>query len=608
MDDLVVGALEEGRIDGAERPISLRGQPRREGDGVLLRNSHVEGPLRMRSGEFIHAGAGRHCSGDRTDLGVGIREFRQRLAENVLVGRRTAAALRLLAGDDVELHHTVIFIGRVLRRSVALALLGDDVDEHRPFLGVADIFQHFDQRVDVMTVDGPDIIEAELVEESAAGEHAAGILLHPVRGDVERLGHCPRELLGDPPRGKILPRADQARQRISQRADRRRDRHVVVVEDDDEAVTGCSGIVHRLIGHARAHRPVADDRDRVMRVAGKLVGDREAERRRDRGRAVRCSERVVVALASLGEARQASALAQRADPVAASGQDLVGIGLVADVPNELVARRIEHIVERDRELDDTEARAKMAAGHRHCGNRLVPKLFGKLGELRLVEPPEFLRQADRIQQRRVRAFRHGARHYPQPAALSPKRRCKRDDFSKSSDLAQLFGAGAVLAGAADLDDRPPGGKAGIGGGFADSAGQCVIVDVDCLSAIVADQEDAIVKAVRMPVGDVGVLALDPPCEVGADEQVEDPVHAIGCDPPVLRFRHRFGDIIGAGRPLEPRQCVEHGLAHVRPLLALGLEPLAGCATKRFPFVELVFVRCHLVVQRYAPTGAAARSR
>ena len=46
----------------------------------------------------------------------------------------------------VELHHAVIFVGRVLRGRVALARLGDDVDQHRPFLGVADVLEHFDER------------------------------------------------------------------------------------------------------------------------------------------------------------------------------------------------------------------------------------------------------------------------------------------------------------------------------------------------------------------------------------------------------------------------------------------------------------------------------
>jgi hypothetical protein len=73
----------------------------------------------------------------------------------------------------------VIFVGGCLGRAVALALAGDDMDQHRPFVGVADILENLDQRIDVVAVDRPDIIEAELVEERAAGDQPARIFLHP---------------------------------------------------------------------------------------------------------------------------------------------------------------------------------------------------------------------------------------------------------------------------------------------------------------------------------------------------------------------------------------------------------------------------------------------
>ena len=64
-----------------------------------------------------------------------------------------------------------------------------------------------------------------------------------------------------------------------------------------------------------------------------------------------CSERVVFALRALGEAGKAAALTQSSDSGAPSGQDLVGIGLMADVPHDPVGRRIEHKVQRNGQLD-----------------------------------------------------------------------------------------------------------------------------------------------------------------------------------------------------------------------------------------------------------------
>ena len=82
---------------------------------------------------------------------------------------------------------------------------------------------------------------------------------------------------------------------------------------------------------------------------------------------MRRAERIVFALGALGETGQAAALAQRADAVAASGQDLVRIGLMADVPDHAVVRRVEHVMQGDGQFDHAKARAEVSAGH---GNRI----------------------------------------------------------------------------------------------------------------------------------------------------------------------------------------------------------------------------------------------
>ena len=97
------------------------------------------------------------------------------------------------------------------------------------------------------------------------------------------------------------------------------------------------------------------------------------------------TERIVFALGALGETRQPAALAQRADAVAAAGEDLVRIGLVTDVPDEPITRRIEDIMQRHRQLDNTKTCAEVTAGDRDSVDRLPPQLVGKLAELALLE-------------------------------------------------------------------------------------------------------------------------------------------------------------------------------------------------------------------------------
>ena len=100
---------------------------------------------------------------------------------------------------------------------------------------------------------------------------------------------------------------------------------------------------------------------------------------------MRRAEAVVFAFRALGEARQAAALTQRPDAVAPAGQDLVRIGLMADVPDQPVVRRVEHVVQRDGQLDDAEAGAEMPAGYRHRADRLAAQFVGNLAQVDFVD-------------------------------------------------------------------------------------------------------------------------------------------------------------------------------------------------------------------------------
>ena len=246
--------------------------------------------------------------------------------------------------------------------------------QDRPDLGVAHIAQHRQQMIEIVAVDRPDIVEAQLLEQRAAGHIGARVLDRPRDRAVERLGQMMRQLFADVAQLQIrMPRAEPGQ--ISRHgADRRRNRHVVVVQDHDQPLVARPGIVHRLVGHARRHRPVADHGDDVVLLAGQIPRHRHAQSGRDRGRGMRRPERVVFALRPLGKARQPAALPQRADAVAPAGQNLVRIGLVPDVPDQPVRRRVEHVVQRHRQFHHAQTRAQMPAGHRHRIDRLLPQL------------------------------------------------------------------------------------------------------------------------------------------------------------------------------------------------------------------------------------------
>ena len=85
-----------------------------------------------------------------------------------------------------------------------------------------------------------------------------------------------------------------------------------------------------------------------------------------------------------GNAGEAIELAHRRHALAAARENFVRIGLVADIPDDAVARRVVQIVQRDGELDHAEPRAEMAAGLADRVQQEGAQLIGELRQLGFV--------------------------------------------------------------------------------------------------------------------------------------------------------------------------------------------------------------------------------
>jgi hypothetical protein len=118
---------------------------------------------------------------------------------------------------------------------------------------------------------------------------------------------------------------------------------------------------------------------------------REALRDRQPRSRVAAVEDVVLALRSPGEAADAVDLTERSEAVEPAGQQLVGVGLVAGVPDDPVARRVEDPVQGDRQLDDAERLAEVAAGLRDGRDDGLPDLGGEGRELTLGQAAQVAR-------------------------------------------------------------------------------------------------------------------------------------------------------------------------------------------------------------------------
>src|SRR5262245_14377015 len=116
---------------------------------------------------------------------------------------------------------------------------------------------------------------------------------------------------------------------------------------------------------------------------------------------MRCAEGVVVALSPAREAGQPAAHAQGANAVAPASQNLVRIGLMADVPDQPIVRRGERMVERDGEFYDAETCAEMAAGDGDRVDGFGAQLGGKLFQLIAREIARVGGRIDFVEKRRV---------------------------------------------------------------------------------------------------------------------------------------------------------------------------------------------------------------
>ena len=236
---------------------------------------------------------------------------------------------------------------------------------------------------DVVAVDDADVGEVELLEQQARRPVGLDRRLDLGAEALDPAAEAERQLRQ--PLLDVLAGVEEARveaeavEVAGERADVGRDRHPVVVEDDHHRRLEAAGLLQRLVGDAAGQRAVADHRDDLAVLADaaphRLL---EADAVADRGRGVAGAHDVVLGLEDRAERGEAAVLADRLEPVLAAGEDLVRVGLVADVPEDLVARRLEQAVQRDGELAGAEVGAEVAAD---LADRVDDQLAGLLRDL-----------------------------------------------------------------------------------------------------------------------------------------------------------------------------------------------------------------------------------
>ena len=108
------------------------------------------------------------------------------------------------------------------------------------------------------------------------------------------------------------------------------------------------------------------------------------------------AEIVVFRLAAFREAGQSAVLAHRVHAVFTAGQDFVRIALMADIPHQMVFRRVVDIMQGDGEFDRTQVAGEMAAGGRYRFEQEGAQFGTQLRQFGLIQQAQVLRQVDGI--------------------------------------------------------------------------------------------------------------------------------------------------------------------------------------------------------------------
>src|SRR5688500_2925812 len=90
---------------------------------------------------------------------------------------------------------------------------------------------------------------------------------------------------------------------------------------------------------------------------------------------------IIFALTAFGKSAEAIIFPVRYKIIAASRKYFMPVGLVANIPYQLIVRSVINIMERSGQFYNAEAGAKMAPMHTYYINDVLPQLVAELVEL-----------------------------------------------------------------------------------------------------------------------------------------------------------------------------------------------------------------------------------
>ena len=136
----------------------------------------------------------------------------------------------------------------------------------------------------------------------------------------------------------------------------------MIIEYNDKVFIQICGIVQRFVSHSARQRAVADHRYDSKILSLKLPGPHKSQPRRNGSGTVPRIEGIAVTFLPFGKSAETVCFPQRGKLVFSAGENLMGVRLMAHIPDQLVLGKIQHPVQRYGQLHHSQVRRQMAAG------------------------------------------------------------------------------------------------------------------------------------------------------------------------------------------------------------------------------------------------------
>ena len=309
----------------------------------------------------VHGATRRHGRCDTDDAIVLPGQLKECLTEHILIFRRLVAVVahQAFTSLGIELSGCMPDGGLLFGGLIALALRGMQMQELRSahFLQLP---ENAHQLLHVMSVERSEIADVHAFEDVLlvgqcrlqrivqSNEAFAAVVVHHAT--------CLQPLRCLEAQAVIGGIGVELQKIFLHSANGTVDRHVVIVQDDEQVVIGGRHIVESLESQTAAHRTIADDGHhlRCGLMALRLRSHRHAQCGRDAVGGMTTGECVVLTLIGRRERADATQLAIGGESLAATSEHLMPIGLMSHVPDKAVSGSIEDVVQRHREFNDAQ--------------------------------------------------------------------------------------------------------------------------------------------------------------------------------------------------------------------------------------------------------------